>query len=230
MKNFKSSMTNKKAGLTQKSDIYYDAYTHMFAGYDVLDKLTILEIGVRDGGGLYTLKEHFPNSTIIGLDIDPGCKRWEDIPNDVFVKIGDQSDNDVLNNLISEFPNFDIIIDDGSHICSHQIKSFEFLFPYLNKNGLYVVEDLHTSYWEGYTTNLDPPAINYFTNLSVIPTERWARNTTRSKVTPIHDLNEIQKSISSVHFYDSICFINKTKSDIDLGALVTDYKQFFITQ
>lgn len=45
---------------------------------------------------------------------------------------------------------YDIIIDDGSHMVRHVIASFEALFPYLRRGGLYIIEDLHTSYWKRY--------------------------------------------------------------------------------
>ncbi len=41
----------------------------------------------------------------------------------------------------------DIVLDDGSHVGSHQRTSFETLFPLLNEGGIYLIEDLHTSYW-----------------------------------------------------------------------------------
>lgn len=230
MKDFKESMFKKKKGLTQKSQIYYDAYTHMFSTYDTDQSLKILEIGVRGGGGLYTLKEHFPNSTIIGLDIDSGCKQWEDINENIHVRIGDQSDIDVLQNLMNEFSSFDIIIDDGSHVITHQINSFKFLFPKMVNGGLYVVEDLHTSYWKDFYNLNELSAINYFSDLAQWPTKRWAPNTNRSIVSPISELTEVETCIDSVHFYDSICFLKKTKSDIELNKLISDYKQFFITQ
>jgi len=43
-----------------------------------------------------------------------------------------------------------LIIDDGSHINSHIITTSNFLFPFLNKGGVYVVEDLKTSYWSSF--------------------------------------------------------------------------------
>ena len=39
------------------------------------------------------------------------------------------------------FISFDIILDDGSHSNKDVINSFELLFPLLNDNGLYIVED-----------------------------------------------------------------------------------------
>jgi hypothetical protein len=43
----------------------------------------------------------------------------------------------------------DIILDDGSLIAAHQTASFRTLFPLLKDGGLYIIEDLHTSYWDG---------------------------------------------------------------------------------
>jgi len=42
----------------------------------------------------------------------------------------------------------DIVIDDGSHLCSHQITSYKALYPYLNPGGIYFTEDVTTSYRE----------------------------------------------------------------------------------
>jgi hypothetical protein len=230
MKNYKDSMLNKKHGKTQKSEVYYGAYSHMFSRFDNLAKLTILEIGVRDGGGLYTLKEHFPNATIVGLDIDSTCMQWENINNNIFVRIGDQSDTNLLQSLVEEFGEFDLVIDDGSHICSHQIKSFECLFPKLKYNGLYIIEDLHTSYWKSFYEGTGQSAIEYFKELSVMPTKRWACNASRSVVANMSEITEIEYRIDSVHFYDSICFISKVATDIDLEGLISNYKQYFVTQ
>ena len=38
--------------------------------------------------------------------------------------------------------NFDVIIDDGSHLTPDQIQTFQILFPRLNKGGIYVIEDV----------------------------------------------------------------------------------------
>jgi hypothetical protein len=45
---------------------------------------------------------------------------------------------------------FDIIVDDGSHICHDVISSFEMLYEHLAPGGKYFIEDLHTSYYPDY--------------------------------------------------------------------------------
>ena len=54
---------------------------------------------------------------------------------------------------------FDIILDDGGHKMDQQITSFRVLFPILKSGGVYIIEDLGTSYlleWGGYGTKPNP--------------------------------------------------------------------------
>ena len=69
---------------------------------------------------------------------------------DVEIIQGDQNDKVLLNKLAEKYGKFDIIIDDGSHVSRHIINSFNILFDHLSKNGLYIVEDLQTSYIPRY--------------------------------------------------------------------------------
>jgi cephalosporin hydroxylase len=84
-----------------------------------------------------------PMATIIGIDIDPDCLKHQE--ENIYIRIGDQSDPAFLEAVIHEFGQPDIILDDGSHQMEHIRKSFEFFYPKLSKNGLYIVEDLHTA-------------------------------------------------------------------------------------
>jgi len=40
-----------------------------------------------------------------------------------------------------------LINDDGSHIPQHQLLTFNILFPLLEDGGVYIIEDIETSYW-----------------------------------------------------------------------------------
>ena len=66
------------------------------------------------------------------------------------MRIGSQIDSKFLASVVEEMGGIDVVIDDGSHISQHVIKSFEILYPMLNPGGLYFIEDLHTSYWPNY--------------------------------------------------------------------------------
>ena len=45
---------------------------------------------------------------------------------------------------------FDIVIDDGSHVTSHQIGTFATVYPTIAVNGVYIVEDLHSNVWDDF--------------------------------------------------------------------------------
>ncbi len=112
----------------------------------------MLEIGVAHGGSLKIWRRFLHSeSTIVGIDIDPACAKSEDAESRVYVRIGAQQDEAFLRRVIDEFGPFDVILDDGSHMASHTVKSFRFLFlNALTSGGTYLVEDLHTSYWTEY--------------------------------------------------------------------------------
>ena len=101
-----------------------------------------LEIGVFNGGSIKAFRDTFIKSTcILGLDINNKCKIYEDIENNIFVEIGDATNSDFINQITKKYGSFDIILDDGSHTNKDVIESFELLFPLLNDNGLYIIED-----------------------------------------------------------------------------------------
>ena len=108
------------------------------------DKLIILEIGVggyknpnRGGGSLCMWAEYFPDSQIIGVDIN---EKNLQLPSNAKYLQGSQSDVTFLNKLIEEYGYFDIVIDDGSHVTENTIAAFQELFG-VTRN-LYIIEDL----------------------------------------------------------------------------------------
>jgi len=120
----------------------YDRYFSRYRGKPV----RLLEIGVMHGGSLELWRKYLgPQAKIFGVDIDP---KITSLP-DVTIRIGSQTDAAFLRSVTAEMGGLDIVIDDGSHVASHQRASFEILFPLLSNGGLYIVEDLHTAYWPG---------------------------------------------------------------------------------
>ena len=64
---------------------------------------------------------------------------------------GDQTDEHALEEAVKVLGGPpDIIIDDGSHLRGHPRDSFTYLFPLMSPGGVYVIEDLHTSYVPSY--------------------------------------------------------------------------------
>ena len=106
----------------------------------------LLEIGVQNGGSFEVWRKWLgPGAVLHGVDIDPTCR--DRLPSDVTFHAGSQTNLDLLAR-IEEGGELDIVIDDGSHVCAHQIASFEALYPRLSARGVYICEDVHSSYWK----------------------------------------------------------------------------------
>lgn len=169
--------------------------------------VNFLEIGIFKGGSLELWRNYFgPDASIAGIDINPDCAGYVDPPNRAF--IGSQADPAFLRSVIDEIGTPDIILDDGSHVASHQMASFKTLFPLLADGGIYVIEDLHTAYWPGFYEGgyrRSGTAIELAKTL-VDDMHGWYH----SKGGQLAD----GSSIVSVRFYDSIVVIEKGKSQM----------------
>ncbi len=179
----------------------YDRYFSKFRGTDV----HILEIGISQGGSLQMWKDYFgPDATIYGVDVNPDCKALEERQVKIF--IGDQGDRKFLASLRESIPRVDILLDDGGHTMLQQIRTFEELFPAISDDGIYLCEDLHTSYWKkfggGYRRR--GTFIEYAKNF-VDDINAWHSREGNFKV------NDMTRSAYGVHFYDSIVVIEKKK-------------------
>lgn len=129
----------ENAGLGDKGTLhkYIENYDLIFRDYRYRDNINVMEIGVQEGYSLRMWRDYFARARIVGIDI-------KDCPKDIngceFYKC-DQNNPDEINKVL-EGENFDIIIDDGSHLFEHQVTSFKSLFPRLNPGGIYVIEDI----------------------------------------------------------------------------------------
>lgn len=137
-------------------------WTHYFPIYDRHFSpwrnrtLTFLEVGVLKGGsGAIWSKFFGPMARIIGIDIDPDCKQYQ--TDQYQIRIGDQSDPKFLQSVVDEFGVPDVILDDGSHQQNHIYSTFSYLYPKMHLNCVYMVEDLHTSYWPSHGGSLSDP-------------------------------------------------------------------------
>jgi hypothetical protein len=109
---------------------------------------TVLEIGVEYGGSVQMWAEYFPAARIWGVDIDRGTAKLA--TDRISIRIGDQSDRSFLESLIAETGPLDLVVDDGSHRFEDQRETLLFLWPHLRPGGVYIVEDIHTSYRATY--------------------------------------------------------------------------------
>jgi hypothetical protein len=146
-------------GLTYGTDKVYQHHYHIYY-HDVLHHLrdkffNMLEVGVQGFNSIDMWKQYFPVAKIYGIDIE---KEYTD--HRITVYRGDQSKKEDLEDVIQKMKvKCDFINDDGSHIPEHQLLTFDIFFSdLLNPGGVYIIEDIETSYWKrnglyGYPTN-----------------------------------------------------------------------------
>ncbi len=178
----------------------YDRHLSRFRGSEV----HVVEFGVSQGGSLQMWKQYFgPHSKIFGIDINPHCKKLEEEQIEIF--IGDQEDRGFLRSLTQKIPKIDILIDDGGHTMKQQINTYEELFSYIDENGVYLCEDIHTSYWPRWGGGYKKRStfVEYSKNFIDCIHAWHSAKTSRLKIT------EFTKSVHSLHYYDSILVIEK---------------------
>ncbi len=167
--------------------------------------VTVLEIGCARGGSLQLWKRYFgPHAKIIGIDIIPECAEFEE--DQINIRIGDQSNGKFLNQLTSEFGPFDVVIDDGSHMMEHLRASFDFLYPTISRNGVYIAEDLHTSYWPEFNGGFRSK--NSFIEFCKTKIDDLNADWSQGAVAS----SEFTRTTLSISFYDSMCVFEKGRT------------------
>ena len=180
---------------------YFPIYDAHFKRY-VNRPCLFVEIGCGDGGSLQLWKSLLgPHAHIVGVDIRPECKNFEE--DNISIRIGDQADPSFLQSILSEFGEPDIIIDDGSHIMSHIHSSFNYLYPRISSSGLYLVEDLHTAYWDEFEGGLRRPGSFIETIKGLI--DELNADHSRGELSP----TDFTRTTLSMHLYDSVCVFEK---------------------
>ena len=202
MNELKSYFQNNTKRVISKWDHYFDIYERYFSKYRGKE-IVILEIGVFQGGSLQMWKQYFGEKAMIyGIDIDPKCKSFEEENIEIF--IGSQSDVKFLEQVKSKIPLIDILIDDGGHEMNQQIITFKELFSHIKDNGVYLCEDLHTSYWLDYGGGyLRKGTFIEFSKKLIDQLNAFHSHQKNLEI------DGFTKSAYSLHYYDSILVIEK---------------------
>ena len=212
----------KHYGTDKSSEIHnYCEKYEKWLPFDRLEPLKILEIGVLNGKSLLTWREFYPNATIVGVDIDPRCTEFQNVNDNIYVEIGSQDNEDFLAQVSSTYGPFDLILDDGSHMQSHIIFSFEKLFDTLKSEGVYVIEDSVTAYWAEYEGGFrkENTSVEYCKNLiddvnfnGEYQHNFWSTHARREDllIQQAHtNKMPIRTDIESINFLNSIIIITK---------------------
>ncbi len=182
---------------------YFPVYERFLSPF-VNRSVVMFEIGVYKGGSLKLWKKYLgPFAVIVGLDVEEPCRMFED--EQCRVRIGDQRDLKFLSKVVREFGPPDIVIDDGSHMMDDMGASFSFLYPLLNDNGVYIVEDAHTCYWEDYGGGLKRPG-SFIERAKDLVDSLNAYHIGREEL-----VDDFTRSTFSVSFFDSMVVFEKRR-------------------
>ena len=133
----KPSKSNKKEVVSHGYAKIYEKYFHKYKE----KKLNIIELGSFYGNASAALFFFFKNSQIYSADINPdmyiyNSKRLENFFADT------SSRSSIEENIIKKNIEFDIIIEDASHMLKDQIISLFILFKILKPGGFFIIEEI----------------------------------------------------------------------------------------
>ena len=205
-------------GGTDKGEHGYLSYYERHLGPYRLRANRLFEIGVggsvdgsyshpTPGGSLAVWRDYLPRTAIVGLDIE--FKNVRLGPRVSFEQVDQKSHAD-LERVVDKHGPPNIVIDDGSHIGGHIIATFEFLWPRLPAGGLYVIEDLSTSYYPRFGGGDPAPHDSGVGLLGVLIDSAQALDPTfrrhptwGTRSTPNYP------RVAAVHTYPGIAFVEK---------------------
>lgn len=183
-----------------KNAHYFVVYERFFARY-VGRPVLMFEIGTGEGGSAAMWKAYFgPLARIVTVDVRD-CSHMACAQ--VFPRQGDQSDQRFLHALVEEFGAPDIVLDDGSHMMAHVNATFDVLFPALQRDGVYVVENLNTAYWPDFGGGLGAEG-SFIERCKRLVDELNAPSSGALIPTPF------SRSVLSISFFELMIVIEKT--------------------
>lgn len=211
----------KSPRYSKKVDSYFDIYESLFSALKGKNVIFV-EVGVKDGGSLHMWRSYLgSNARIIGVDLNPDARRFEDEGFEIF--IGDQASEEFWDDFFCAVGDIDVLIDDGGHRYVQQIVTVLQVLPHIRDGGLVLVEDCDTSFRDGF-------GVRY---LSFIKFSYRLVTDLFSKAEQVDRKGlEICDRIWSVQYFNSMVAIfvdgrlAKNSCSIANGGLATDHQCF----
>lgn len=215
--NKSSSWVRPDGQRTTTNDSLLSKYEFFLQFFRRRSGLNVLELGAGPdeniGASVRVWRDYFPGDAQIHVaDIKSSAQALES--EGFRVHIGDLGSPSFLRTLKNVV--WDIVIDDASHIWYHQIMSFRALFPNLKSGGVFIMEDLCTSFAHHrpyYCMGLDAKdAVSYFLALSRACCAPW-QATTDADLRDVYCLTkedfDILPSIHMMSWISNACIIVK---------------------
>ncbi|CCB65044.1 class I SAM-dependent methyltransferase [Hyphomicrobium sp. MC1] len=206
--------------VSDKWESFLIEYESLFSRFQSAP-ITMLEIGIQNGGSLEIWAKYFSNAkAIVGSDINEKCASLKFSDPAISVAVGDANSDEAFRRITSKATTYDIIIDDGSHKSSDITRTFAKYFPILNSGGIFIIEDLHCSYWSQFEGGLGDPtsSMELFKALTdFLNVEHWQSQSQDDLLEGFkskYDVSigdNILSSLHSVKFLNSLCVIEKSK-------------------
>lgn len=216
------ALKNDPYGYLGKGSNWHN-YTEVYAQYFASLRhkpVKFLEIGIFEGSSVKMWEEYFDNAELHFIDINFSQIKY--FSNRSHYHLADQANTaDLLKVMSVTKGDFDIIVDDGGHTMWQQLVSFKTLFPYLKSGGMYIIEDLHTSYWKAYGGggSLEHPVsgpgtfVNFLKDLidevNFVGARTGMAGHHNIPLSIQSELTDYRNQIYTMHFYDSLCVIIK---------------------
>jgi cephalosporin hydroxylase len=188
--------------LSLKHSSYFYIYEELLQRYRGRP-VVFVEIGVLNGGSLFMWRDYFgPGARIIGVDLNPQAKRWEQ---DGFeIHIGNQADPAFWRQFFAAVGDVDVILDDGGHTNEQQIVTSHESLPHIRDGGVLIVEDTHCSYSREFGNPSRYSFMSYAKDLV---------DSVNSRFPLVHaSNNELNRIVFSVGFYESIVSFHVDRS------------------
>lgn len=211
----KSSAGRVKDGVRLPAHDFLRKYAVFVERFRHLPDLALMELGIGPdwnmGASLRVWEEYFPQAgaRFTMVDVNPAARRFDG--GRVTVRVGDLGEAGFLADLARQKQ--DVILDDASHLWAHQIDGFRALFGALRPGGVYIIEDIHTSFgagrWRFGAQGLQD-TFGFLTGLMALVAGKNAAHPLLDTMTDRAGLAQLAEQIESVTVIAEACILCKT--------------------
>jgi hypothetical protein len=163
-----------------------------------------------------------PQARIIGVDLNPAAKMWEQHGFEIF--IGDQASEAFWHQFFNAVGPVDVLIDDGGHTNLQQIVTVHSAVKHIRDGGVLIVEDVHASYFREFGNPWGRSFIGFTSKIVGAVNSRAAALKTRREryANRVHQVSFFE-SIVALHINTTLC---KKSSPTSNGGVTQNASDF----